>query len=157
MSSIYNILLKEHNSIKEKDSLKEIGGESYIIFKDKDGFPHWYLRFIGPKNSPYEGGFFYIEIKFPKDYPNSAPKVQMRTPTYHPSISNFNGNICMDYITNWKNSYDVRGLIHYIFFILAYPPPDGYNKLDKEKAKEFTKKYASKEQIINSWDMGWNE
>ena len=33
MSSIYNILLKEHNSIKEKDSLKEIGVESYIIFK----------------------------------------------------------------------------------------------------------------------------
>jgi hypothetical protein len=55
MSSIYNILLKEHNSIKEEGSLEEIGVESYKIFKDKDGFPHWYLKFIGPKNSPYEG------------------------------------------------------------------------------------------------------
>ena len=158
MSSIYNILLKEHNSIKEKGSLKEIGVESYIIFKDKNGFPHWYLKFIGPKNSPYEGGFFYIEIKFPKDYPNSAPEVQMRTPTYHPNISTFNGNICMDYIANWKNSCDVRELIFAIFVILAHPSlANSYNKLDEEKAKEFTKKYASKEQIINSWNMGWNE
>ena len=82
----------------------------------------------------------------------------MRTPTYHPNISTSNGNICMDYIANWNNSCDVRELILAIFFILAHPSlANSYNKLDKEKAKEFTKKYASKEQIINSWDMGWNE
>ena len=157
MSSVFDKLLKENELIKENEDIKQMTGKSHVIFKDNEGYPHWYLSISGPKKTPYEGGLFYIEIKFPKDYPNSPPKVQMRTPIYHPNINMLNGNICVDYVIHWNSCYDVCGLICSIFYLLAYPNPmDGYNQLDEEKAKNFRKKYAVENQIINSWDSGYN-
>ena len=157
MSSVFDKLLKENELIKEKESLKQIRGKSHVIFKDNEGYPHWYLSISGPKKTPYEGGLFYIEIKFPKDYPNSPPKVQMRTPIYHPNINMLNGNICVDYVYHWNSCYDVYGLMMSIFDLWADTNPmDGYNQLDEEKAKNFRKKYAVENQIISSWNSGYN-
>ena len=155
MSSVFERLLQEEDHIKK--NLKEIGGRSLKIFKDNDDYPHWYLSILGPKKSPYEGGVFYIEIKFPKDYPNSKPEVQMRTPIYHPNINNTNGNIRLDYIYKWKNTYNVTELMLAIFYLLSMPNiENSYNKLDNEKAKEFTKKYALENQVISFWNRGWH-
>ena len=50
---------------------------------------------MGPPDSPYSGGVFFLNITFPTDYPFKPPKVSFTTKIYHPNI-NANGSICLD-------------------------------------------------------------
>lgn len=50
---------------------------------------------MGPSDSPYSGGVFFLAIHFPTDYPFKPPKVNFTTRIYHPNI-NSNGSICLD-------------------------------------------------------------
>jgi hypothetical protein len=50
---------------------------------------------MGPTDSPYSGGVFFLAIHFPTDYPFKPPKVNFTTRIYHPNI-NGNGSICLD-------------------------------------------------------------
>ena len=56
---------------------------------------HWQATIMGPGDSPYSGGVFFLAIHFPTDYPFKPPKVNFTTRIYHPNI-NSNGSICLD-------------------------------------------------------------
>lgn len=60
-----------------------------------DDLFHWQATIMGPGDSPYSGGVFFLAIHFPTDYPFKPPKVNFTTRIYHPNI-NSNGSICLD-------------------------------------------------------------
>ncbi|MHA1377171.1 MAG: ubiquitin-conjugating enzyme E2 [Candidatus Helarchaeota archaeon] len=47
---------------------------------------HLALTLKGPKGTPYSGGLFKLEMKFPIDYPRKPPFVRMHTGIWHPNF-----------------------------------------------------------------------
>jgi ubiquitin-conjugating enzyme E2 D/E len=110
---------------------------------------------IGPVDSPFTGGIFFLEINFPADYPFKPPKCHFTTKIYHPNI-NSSGGICLDILKeNWSPALTVSKLLLSICSLLTDPNPNDplvpeiatLYKKNREKyditAKEWTTKYAT--------------
>jgi len=119
-----------------------------------DDMFHWQATIMGPPDSPYQGGVFFLTIHFPTDYPFKPPKVAFTTRIYHPNI-NSNGSICLDVLkSQWSPALTISKLLLSVCSLLCDPNPDDplvpeiakifktdrtrYNQL----AKEWTSKYA---------------
>lgn len=109
---------------------------------------------MGPPDSPYAGGVFFLTIHFPTDYPFRPPKVAFTTKIYHPNIHP-SGNICLDILKDkWSPALTISKVLLSISSLLTDPNPDDplvseiakIYKTDLAKyeatAKEWTKKYA---------------
>ena len=59
-----------------------------------------YALIIGPKNTPYQGGFYLFKFDFPTDYPFSPPKLTYLTNDgvvrFHPNLYK-NGKAAFDW------------------------------------------------------------
>lgn len=53
----------------------------------EDDLYHWEALIQGPEGTPFEGGLFAAELKFPKDYPLSPPSMRFLDPAnlWHPN------------------------------------------------------------------------
>ena len=129
-----------------------------------DDIRNWRVSLLGPKDTSYKGGLFFLSISFPNDYPTKAPEVCFITPIYHvnvnPKAPTFAGaeslgHVCISTLNWWKPEYTMREVLTNIFalFYLGNPEsPYGLDRADEfrnnralyeEKIKTFTKKYAN--------------
>ena len=109
---------------------------------------------MGPEDSPYTGGVFFLNIHFPTDYPFKPAKINFTTRIYHPNI-NSNGSICLDILKEqWSPALTISKVLLSISSLLCDANPDDplvpeiahIYKTDKPKyeatAREWTRKYA---------------
>lgn len=114
-----------------------------------DDLFHWQATIMGPVESPYAGGVFFIVIHFPTDYPFKPPKVTFKTKVYHPNV-NSNGSICLDILKEqWSPALTVSKVLLSICSLLTDPNPD--DPLVPEIAHIYKSQRARYEETARAW------
>lgn len=140
-------------------ALKRINKELQDMSKDPpsgcsagpvgDDMFHWQASIMGPPDSPYQGGVFFLTIHFPTDYPFKPPKVAFTTRIYHPNI-NSNGSICLDILrSQWSPALTISKVLLSICSMLTDPNPD--DPLVPEIAKMYKTDRARYNQLAKEW------
>ena len=115
---------------------------------EQDQF-HWQATIMGPDDSPYTGGVFFLNIHFPPDYPFKPPKVTFTTKIYHANI-NSNGSICLDILKDqWSPALTISKVLLSISSLLTDPNPD--DPLVPEIANLYKTNRAQHDQTAREW------
>ena len=182
MNSLDNLeRLKNEFKNLQYNSIPPIGC-SVALF-DEDNIYRWRVTLLGPQDTYYRGGLFFLEIIFPEDYPNKATKINFITPIYHPNVNNRKssddyislGQVSFNAINNWKPSSKIKEIIIKLYAIFYFPNIDlsysseitneyKYNRdLYEKKVIYFTNKYANtsntfpEKKYDEDWDFSFNE
>ena len=111
----------------------------------------WNATIMGPNNSPYEHGVFYLEICFPKEYPFKAPIVKFKTKIYHPNI-NSSGGICLDILKDqWSAALTISKVLISICSLLTDPNPDD------PLVPDIAHLYKTNRQLYNETARAWTQ
>lgn len=90
--------------IREILEISPLDKDGIFIYVDESNYFNVKALIIGPKDTPYEGGFYFFDIVFPKDYPLSPPHVIHMTRTgtvrFNPNLY-VDGKICLSIINTW--------------------------------------------------------
>jgi len=140
-------------------ALKRIERELIEIKKDPpvncsagpeyDDIFEWRATIIGPSESPFENGVFFLSVSFPQQYPFKPPKVKFLTKIYHPNI-NTNGNICLDILKeNWSPALTISKVLLSICSLLCDPNPD--DPLVIDIARQYKNNYSEYELTALEW------
>ena len=114
-----------------------------------DDMFNWQATLMGPTESPYEGGVFYLDIKFPEEYPFKPPRIYFITKIYHPNI-NAGGGICLDILKDqWSPALTISKVLLSICSLLDDPNPD--DPLDTTIADQYKNNRVEFENTARSW------
>mmetsp|Transcript_54060 Transcript_54060/g.128777 ORF Transcript_54060/g.128777 Transcript_54060/m.128777 type:complete len:203 (+) Transcript_54060:92-700(+) len=165
---------------KELQDIRALSEQNSSVSADSAGgdLTHWKGYLKGPEATPYEGGFFVIDIEIPADYPYSPPKMKFDTKIWHPNISSQTGAICLDVLKGeWSPALTIRTALLSIQALLSAPEPDDPQDAEVANmyktnrplfsqtakywtetfAQEATQKQGSDEKVKNLVDMGFDE
>ena len=146
------------------------------LFNDDNLF-EWKCTILGPKDTPYKGGLFYLKIIFPDNYPIGKPEIVFLSPIYHLNVKFFIngtqplGHICVNTLNDWNPGDSVKKILPELFALLHKNNPDSpydytdnsrryeYNNnraLFEKKAQYFTKKYSTPFSKLKEYPNGWD-
>jgi ubiquitin-conjugating enzyme E2 Z len=76
----------------------------YYVHDDVDMLKG-YAMIIGPEDTPYFGGYYFFELKYPRDYPHSPPVVKYCTNgeniRFNPNLYCC-GKVCLSILNTWR-------------------------------------------------------
>ena len=171
--SSLNLITHEFQDLKD-NPIASIG--VCVGLPNPNNIYEWRCTMIGPSDTSFSGGLFYLKIKFPQNYPNSPPEVLFVTPIYHVNVNHINnpqcplGHICLSTLNFWNSEYRMREVLTNIFALFYLGNPDSPFGIDRqkemkenpalfeEKIKYFTQKYAAPNigyQEYDHWDFSY--
>ena len=169
---------------KLKEEFRDINNNPILNIVATVGLPdennlfEWRLSIIGPRDTPYKDGIFFLTLKFPENYPSYPPKVTFDTPIYHINVASIGNEYTslgepmpLSILRRWRPDFKVRDIIISIYSLFYMNNIDcdlspvmaeefkNNKPLYEEKIKYFTRKYANP--MINykkydNWDFTYN-
>lgn len=124
---------------KEMDRmLKAIGGDPSIGVGawpiSETDLTKWRAIIIGPADTPFEGGWFALDITCPPNYPFSPPQIRFSHRVFHPNVYPTN-HICLDILqSHWSPNYTIATTLISIRSLLNDPNIDSPANVDASKA-----------------------
>ncbi len=115
---------------------------------------HWNITLLGPVDTPYKGGMFFLTADFPDDYPEKKPEIKFTNKIYHLNVRESDGHICISTLNQWVPRTPMVNVISAIFALFYEQNPlSPYSvsmaaqyKLRRNEfnriAAEWTQKYA---------------
>lgn len=141
---------EERASLLLRQQLKELNksateGFSAGLIDDSDIFK-WEVMIYGPPDTIYEGGYFKARLIFPKEYPNSPPKMTFVSEMWHPNIDK-NGDVCISILhepgddkwgyekasERWLPIHTVETILISVISMLADPNDESPANVDAAK------------------------
>jgi len=148
---------------KELEELNKIESENFGAepIDDSDIF-NWQAFITGPEESPYEGGYFNLEIQFPREFPFKPPQIYFQTKIYHPNLNYKSGQICCCALgilkDEWAPDITVVQILESIRMLLVNPNLDRVCGLGNKEAAELYRNNNSKfESIAKEWTEKYAE
>jgi len=95
---------------------------------------------LGPKDTPYKGGFFIIKIVFPEDYPWGILDIIFLTPIYHLDVNPRKilfpwaeelGHVSVTFTNWWKPETTAREMLTQLFSVFYWQNPECPYGLDR--------------------------
>ena len=96
---------------------------------DPNNIFRWQISLLGPSDTPYEGGVFFLEALFPDNYPIGGPKIKFKTKIFHCNV--FNWGICISTLNHWKPT-PMDKVIADIFQLFYVNNPDNNGQPSQE-------------------------
>lgn len=123
----------------------------------------WKCEIMGPVDTPYADGHFFVILAFPAKYPFEPPKIKFLTKIFHCNVNSENGSICLDILgRNWSPALHIEQVLVSLRSLLSTPNPDAplvhqpaylfinNRVLHDETAKKWTQRYATPVQTYHT-------
>ncbi|OAL00016.1 ubiquitin-conjugating enzyme [Phaeosphaeriaceae sp. SRC1lsM3a] len=119
----------------------------------------WEALIQGPEGTPFEGGIFPAELRFPKDYPLAPPKMKFVVDVWHPNVYP-NGEVCISILhppgddphqyeqasERWSPIQSVEKILISVMSMLAEPNDESPANVDA--ARMWRERRADYEKIV---------
>ena len=127
MSNINIKRIKEDILVIKRMRLDKI---NIFVDIDDDNLMNMRIMMIGPKNTPYENGFYFFDLKFTNKYPFEPPKMTFINPNtdvrFHPNFYK-KGKICLSILNTWHGpgwtaSQNTSNILTHIMAVMTKHP-----------------------------------
>lgn len=93
-----------HKDIKGYLNSKSMRDQGIFCVFDEDDIMHVRALIVGPEDTPYNYGYYFFDMHFPKEYPFKPPTVKYETRRsnirFHPNLY-ASGKVCLSILGTW--------------------------------------------------------
>ncbi len=139
--------LKKELKELQTDPLATLGVTVGLV-KNDDYF-HWQITMLGPQDTPYANGLFFLTADFPNNYPNAGPEVRFTNKIYHLNVNEANGHVCISTLNEWQTGTTMSEVLSLIFALFYKENPN--SAYDKKKAELFKNNRAKFDENVREW------
>jgi len=133
--------------------------EGIYLSIDKKNLMKQHALIIGPKDTPYFGGFFFFEIIYPENYPTNSPQVTLLTieknVRFNPNLYEC-GKVCLSILGTWSGPswspvMNIRLILQSIQSLLCSFPIQNEPGFENTKENEITSMEYNQYLIYNTY------
>jgi ubiquitin-conjugating enzyme (huntingtin interacting protein 2) len=115
-----------------------------------ENLQHLIGRVPGPKDTPYDGGLFEVDIQLDDQYPFVPPKMKFMTRVWHPNVSSASGAICLDILKDqWSPALTLKTALLSLQALLSSPQPD--DPQDAVVARQYLSERTTFDKTAKYW------
>jgi ubiquitin-protein ligase len=111
---------KEFKTLSESSHAGHADVKGVRLVKD-DNILVWAVTLAGPSGSPYDGGFFQVNVELTAEYPHRPPKLTFLTKIWHPGVDATTGKLCEALFAEWAPTMSVADALSLVVDVLRAP------------------------------------